>query len=113
LVNFLRDFKSLVGKRIVEWLRSEKLDRLLGRFQLKRTPRRDKDARYCILQYNSHVKSLSSSRALRQKIHYIHLNPVRERLAASAETYTYSTARLYAGVGLSIVKVDRLELPYD
>jgi len=113
LVNFLRDFKSLVGRRIVECLRVEKLDRLLTRFRLKRTPRRDKDARYCILQYNSPVKALESSRALRQKIGYIHLNPVREELAASPEVYPYSTARNYAGYGLSIVKVERLELPYD
>jgi len=112
-VDFLRDFKSLVGKRIIEWLRVEKLDRLLARFRLKREPRRDKDARYCILQYNSHVKVLDSSRALRQKIGYIHLNPVKEGLAASPEAYTYSSARNYAGYGLSIVKIERLELPYD
>ena len=112
-VDFLRDFKSLVGKRIIEWLRVEKLDKLLARFQLKRTPRRDKDARYCILQYNSHVKALSSNHALRQKIQYIHLNPVREGLAASPDAYIYSSARIYAGLGLSIVKVDRLELPYE
>ncbi len=112
-VDFLRDFKSLVGKRVVEWLQREKLERLLVRFQLKRALRRDRDARYCILQYNSHVKALSSSRALRQKIGYIHLNPVRERLATSPEAYAYSSARIYAGHGLSIVKVDRLELPYD
>ena len=113
LANFFRDFKSLVGKRIVEWLRAEKLDKLLARFQLKRSPRRDKDARYCILQYNSYVKALDRSRPLRQKIGYIHLNPVRERLAPSPDAYPYSSARAYAGKGLSIVKVDLFDLPYD
>ncbi|MFQ5694455.1 MAG: transposase [Terriglobia bacterium] len=113
LVDFLRDFKSLVGKQVVEWLQTEKLTRLLARFRLKSTPRRQKDARYCILQYNSHVKALSGSRALRRTIGYIHLNPVRERLAAAPEGYAYSSARAYTSKGSSVVKTDRLELPYD
>lgn len=113
LVDFLRDFKSLVGKQIVEWLRQQKLNQLLARFELKRTPPRKRDPRYCILQYNSYVKTLLSTHAVRQKLNYIHVNPVRERLAATPEAYPQSSARAYAGKGLSLVKLDRLELPYD
>jgi len=113
LVDFLRDFKSLTGKRIVEWLQQEELNDLLARLEVKREPRRTKDARHCVLQYDSYVKTLLGSRALRQKLNYIHANPVCEELAGTPEAYAYSSARAYAGKGLSLVKLDRLELPYD
>ncbi len=113
LVDFLRDFKSLVGKQILEWIHQEGLSHLLARFQLSRTQHRERDARYCVLQYNSYVKTLPSLRALQQKLNYIHLNPVREGLSKTLEAYLYSSARAYAGRGPSVVKIDRLEFPYD
>src|SRR3989344_5075582 len=113
LVDFLRDFKSLGGKRILDWLRREELTRLLPRFELNRKPRQERDARYCVLQYKSYVKPIVGVAAIRQKLQYIHLNPVRAGLAATPEAYPYSSAPAYAGKGLTWVKIDRLELPYD
>jgi len=113
LLDFLRDFKSLVGRHVLDWVRQVDRDELLRRFALPRKGTRSKDARHCVLQYNTYVKALDNPRALRQKMAYIHMNPVRERLAESPEAYPYSSARAYAGKGLSLVKVDRLELPYD
>ena len=88
LVNFLRDFKSLVGRQILEWMRKEGLSRLLARCELKRTPRREKDARYCVLQYDNYVKELQGSQALWQKVNYIHFNPVEAGLASAPEAYS-------------------------
>jgi len=113
LVNFLRDFKSMVGKKVVAWLLEEKLDGLLACFQLRKVRRRPRDAQYCVLQYNSYVKPVLGVAAIRQKLQYIHLNPVRAGLAATPEAYPYSSAPAYAGKGLTWVKIDRLELPYD
>ncbi len=113
LADFLRDFKSLVGKQILEWMGQEGLSHLLARFQLSRTQHRERDARYCVLQYNSYVKTLPGLRALQEKLNYIHSNPVREGLSKTPGAYSYSSARAYASKGLSIVKIDRLEFPYD
>lgn len=113
LVDFLRDFKSLVAKQILEWIRKERIDRLLAGFELKRTPRRERDARYCVLQYNNYVRTMIGNRVLRQKLSYIHLNPVRKGLAETPEAYSHSSARAYVGKGLGLIKVDRLDLPYD
>ncbi len=113
LVDFLRDFKSLVGKQIIDWLRQEGLERLLGRFRISRPPRREKDARYCVLQYRTHAKVLTKARAIGQKMEYIHMNPVKEGLGKSPIEYPHSSARVYAGTGLSPVRIHRLELPYD
>ncbi|HXE74534.1 MAG TPA: transposase [Candidatus Xenobia bacterium] len=113
LADFLRDFKSLAGKQIIDWLRREKLEQLLDRFRLARPPKQRRDARSSILQQKTHVKVLSTSRALGQKIEYIHMNPVVERLAESPHLYLHSSARAYAGTELTPAKVDLLELPYD
>lgn len=113
LLDFLRDFKSLVGKQALDWVRQRGREDLLRRFSLPRKSARSKDARYCVLQYNAYVKALDTPRALRQKLAYIHMNPVRERLAESPEAYPYSSARTYADIGSSLVKIDRLRLPYD
>ncbi len=109
LVDLLRDFKSLVGKQIVAWMREEKLYRLLARFELGRNPRRARDARYCVLQYNNYVRGLEGSQALWQKINYIHSNPVYAGLATTPEDYPYSSARAYTGKELSWVRVDCLK----
>ena len=109
LVDLLRDFKSLVGGKIVEWLKREKLDALLAHFQLKNAPRRTRDARYCILQYNSYIKSVVGSSAMEQTLNYIHQNPVREGLVESPEEYPYSSGGAYAGKRFGPVKVGRLE----
>ncbi len=113
LVDFLRDFKSLVGKQILEWIRQEGLSHLLASFQLSRSQHRERDARYCVLQYNSCVRTLPGPRALQQKLNYVHSNPVREGLSTTPEAYAYSSARAYAGKRLSVVKIDLLEFPYD
>jgi putative transposase len=99
LTDFLRDFKSLVGKQILNWLRCENLTHLVGYF----------DSRYCVLQHGSYVRQLEGGQVLLQKVRYIHFNPVRERLAPVPEAYPFSSARAYTGHGLSLVKVDLLK----
>ncbi len=108
LVDFLRDFKSLVGKQTLEWMRKQGLSRLLARCELKRTPHRQNEARYCVLQYDNYVKEMQGSQALRQKMNYIHFNPVQAGLVSRPEAYPYSSAKAYAGKGLSPVKIDLL-----
>jgi REP element-mobilizing transposase RayT len=113
VADFLRDFKSLAGRRIVDWLRESEKKRVLARFRIKKTRRRGKDPRFCILQYNSYVKAVQGSRVLRQKLEYIHANPRRDGLTSAPASYPWSSASAYSGRGLSIVKIERLELPYD
>ncbi len=108
LADFLRDLKSLVGRQILNWMRRENLSRLLARFEMKRALRRPKDTRYCVLQYGSYVKPLQGSKLLWQKLDYIHANPVQAGLASLPEAYPFSSARVYAGKGSTLVKVDLL-----
>lgn len=108
-VDFLRDFKSLVGQRLVEWMRKEGMEQLLARFEVTRRPWRTKDARHCILQYGNYVKELAGGRILWQKIDYIHENPVRAGLVSKPEAYSYSSARAYTAREVGPVHVDVLD----
>jgi putative transposase len=44
--------------------------------------------------------------AARTKLHYIHHNPVKRGLAATPESYPWSSAREYHGIGAALVSVD-------
>ena len=67
LADFLRDFKSQVGRQIVEVLKSDRQSKLLQRMAVGRV-RRWKDARYRALQADNHVRRIFSERFLRQKL---------------------------------------------
>ncbi len=60
------------------------------------------------MQYDNYVKEMQGSQALRQKMNYIHFNPVQAGLVSTPEAYPYSSAKAYAGKGLSPVKIDLL-----
>jgi REP element-mobilizing transposase RayT len=105
---FLRDFKSLAGKMILEWL-SNSDPLLMRRFLVSNAPRRKKDSRYCILQHGNYVKALRDLRAAISVVNYIHLNAVKAGLAAREELYAFSSAPFYTANGKSLVTLDWIE----
>jgi REP element-mobilizing transposase RayT len=108
-VDFLRDFKSFAGQRLIGWMREGGMGPLLARFEVRRRPQRRKDARHCVLQHGNYVKELAGERILWQKINYIHENPVRAGLVSRPEAYFYSSARTYAARKVGLVHVDVLD----
>lgn len=108
--SFLRDFKSLVGKQVLDWMRLEQLSALMSRFRLESVPNRRRDPRFCVLQYGNVVKPFEGgARVLMQKVNYVHDNPVRAGLVSKAEEYPYSSMRDYLGEQSSLVQVDVLK----
>lgn len=95
LSNLLRDFKSQVGRQIVDVLKQKGQTRLLERLAAGRVRRR-KDARFRVLQADNYIKRIFSQKLFRQKLAYIHANPVREGLAKNVLDYPYSSAKWYA-----------------
>ena len=111
LVDFLRDFKSAIGIQIVDWLKADNRKELLSHLAVLQASRRYKDARYSVWQRDSYITPLLSVRIIRQKLRYIHENPVRAGLVVVPEDYPYSSARVYAGRGPTDVGVDLIEEP--
>lgn len=93
---FLRDFKSAVARLLIDWAEENGRVRLLKRMQLPQWPKRHRDSRYAVFQANSFVRRVTSASMFKQKLEYIHANPVRERLVARPIDYPYSSLRNYA-----------------
>ena len=74
-------------------------DELLGRMdRWFRAANDNKITNFKFWQEDNHVENIYSYDFYRQKLDYIHQNPVRQEIVARAEDYMYSSARNYAGM---------------
>lgn len=98
--DILRDFKKFTSKSIVkaiqENVRESRSEWLLDRFWLRgANDAKIKDFKFW--QDGNHVETIYSYEFYRQKLDYIHLNPVRQEIVERPEHYLYSSARNYIG----------------
>ena len=107
---FLRDFKKFTSKSIVSAIRAngqESRDWLAKRFDFRSAI----DKRITGDKFwfdDNHVEHINTYDFYKQKLDYIHNNPVRQDIVARPEDYLYSSARNYAGLdGLLEVIVTR------
>ena len=110
LSNIIRDFKKFTSKKIIRTINEYPESRrewLLDLFSdacahLKR------DQEYKVWQDGYHAEIASSNWFIKQKIDYIHNNPVVDRIVEHPEDYVYSSARNYAGLDseLDVVILD-------
>jgi REP element-mobilizing transposase RayT len=97
----LRDFKKYTSKKIEEAIRlnlqESRKNWMLDRFHfIGRLERGDECFRFW--QEGNYVEEIYSDDFLRQKIEYIHNNPVKAEIVSRPEYYMYSSASTYAGV---------------
>jgi putative transposase len=92
----LGDFKSFTARTIVDYLQEKHSDRLLRELKLHKVPHKV-DRTYQVWQEGSHPEIIQSVEMLRQKMEYIHLNPVRRGYVDDPGDWRYSSARNYAG----------------
>jgi len=109
MTDFLRDYKKFTAKAVLDEIQNlseSRRDWMLHRFEFagKFDNRIEK---YRFWQDKSHPIELTTTELLHQRINYIHENPVRTGLVASAEEYLYSSARNYAGLS-SVIEIDEL-----
>ena len=92
----LSSFKSYTAVRLIELLEVRKAERLLIRMRFaKRTHKRDRE--YQFWQEGSHAEMVFSEGVMRQKLDYIHFNPVKRGYVDLPEQWRYSSARNYLG----------------
>ena len=104
LAEIMRDFKKYTSKKIIETIVNEPESRrewMLSYFsdacaQLKRSQQ------YKVWQDGYHAESIYSNSFIKEKINYIHQNPVKEKVVLRAEDYYFSSARNYAGLEYEI-----------
>ncbi len=110
--DFLRDFKSAVGRVVIDWAKENNRVQLLARLRLAASPKRRRDPEYCVQQPNSYARAVTSPAMFKQKLEYIHANPVRAGRVQRAIDYDWSSLRNYEK-GSGVIRVDPHDLILD
>jgi putative transposase len=94
------DFKSFTARSIIDFFKERHARHILK--LLKDSKKRHKqDSIYQLWQEGSHPELIQGEKMMRQKIEYIHNNPVKRGYVDDPTHWRYSSARNYAGqVGL-------------
>ena len=113
LSSILRSFKSHTAKQILKYLQDKtqpesRREWLLRHFEFNARKQKT-HSQFQIWQRDNHPVILYSSKVIRQKLIYIHNNPVRAKIVAEPTHYIYSSASNYAN-GKSLLDVNILDL---
>ena len=94
----MRDFKKFTSKKIIETLQSESESRkewMLEYFK-KSCEHLSREQDFKVWQDGYHAEEVFSNKWIREKINYIHQNPVKQKIVAEPQHYYFSSARNYA-----------------
>ncbi|WP_028607242.1 REP-associated tyrosine transposase [Lacinutrix salivirga] len=98
LSNIMRDFKKHTSKQIIETIKNHPESRrewLLDYFH-KACQHLKREQQYKVWQDGYHAEICLTNKFIQQKLHYIHNNPVKDKIVANPEDYVFSSARNYA-----------------
>jgi len=90
----LRLLNGVSARRIIQYLKENGFERSL--FKL-RSEIRERNHKHSVWQHHSDSLDIFGEETFRQKVEYIHMNPVRANLVADPFDYRFSSARLWAG----------------
>ncbi len=100
------DFKSFTARQIIDYLRDQRASMLLDILAYYKEQHKVNQA-YQFWQEGSHPKQIKDDDMMRQKLEYMHNNPVKRGYVDEPIHWRYSSARNYAGMpGLIEVKTD-------
>jgi len=92
----LMRFKSYTARCLIDYLEQRRVTRILD--QLAWFKKRHKcDRKYQLWEEGSHPQLIESEDVLRQKLEYLHNNPVKRGYVDRPADWRYSSARVYAG----------------
>ncbi|WP_103663727.1 REP-associated tyrosine transposase, partial [Gracilimonas amylolytica] len=92
----LRAFKSYTARSIINYLKANKKTRTLDQLKAGKLDNH-KDSEFQVWQEGFHPKQVSTQKIMRQKINYIHYNPVKSGFVSSPLYWRYSSALNYEG----------------
>lgn len=97
LIKEVGDFKSYTARRIIDLLEARRVRTLLRQLRDNKLAHKvDRD--YQLWQEGSHPQMIFSEEVMRQKLEYIHYNPVKRGYVDDPTHWRYSSARNYAGL---------------
>ena len=98
-------FKSFTARRIIDHLELHGAQPALQRLRFSKRAHKA-DRVYQLWQEGCHAELVCSEAVMRQKLDYVHFNPVKRGYVDLPEHWRYSSARDYAGQA-GLIAVDR------
>ncbi len=96
LTKEISNFKSFTARVIIDMLKKNHSNSLLLQLSENRT-RHDADREYQVWQEGSHPEEITTEEMMRQKIEYIHYNPVKRGYVDEPTQWEFSSASNYEG----------------
>ncbi len=101
----VRRFKSHTARQILDYLEARRVESFLARMRFaKRAHKMDRE--YQFWQEGTHAELILDEAMMREKLDYIHANPVKRGYVDKPEHWRYSSARNYAGQD-GLIAIDR------
>ena len=98
-------FKSYTAKNLINYLAENNVKVILEQLAFYKKAHKD-DRSYQFWQEGVHPEWIQNEEMMRQKVEYIHQNPVKRGYVDLAEHWRYSSARNYQGMS-GLLGVDR------
>ncbi|WP_028862796.1 REP-associated tyrosine transposase [Psychromonas aquimarina] len=92
----IRRLKSYTAKQLIAYLTRHNVKTILEQLAFYKKAHKD-DRAYQFWQEGIHPELIQNETMMRQKIEYIHQNPVKRGYVESAEHWRYSSAKNYQG----------------
>jgi len=92
----IASFKGWTARRLIDALQAQGAKRILKQLAMHK-PLHKTDRRYQLWEEGSQPKQIQTQDMMRQKVDYIHLNPVKRGYVDKGEYWRYSSARDYLG----------------
>ena len=93
----MSSFKSYTARQIIEYYKQKKSQYVLQQLSFHKKLYKQ-DRTYQLWQEGSHPQEIQGIEMMRQKVEYIHNNPVKRGWVDLPTDWRYSSARNYAGV---------------
>jgi putative transposase len=97
LARDLARFKSYTAKQLIGYLSDNQVTQILEQLAFYKKAHKE-DRGYQFWQEGCHPEWLQNDEMMRQKVNYIHENPVKRGYVDLPEHWRYSSARNYAGL---------------
>ncbi|MCF6251542.1 MAG: transposase [Methylococcaceae bacterium] len=89
-------YKSYTAKQMIQYLSEHKIKQILEQLAFYKKAHKN-DRAYQFWQEGVHPELIQGDEIMRQKVDYIHQNPVKRGYVDKAEYWRYSSARDYLG----------------
>ena len=105
LARTIADMKKFTAREVLAQLEVERRDWLLNQLQYYRAAHKQAST-HQVWQEGVHPQAIVSDEMMRQKLEYLHNNPVKRALVASPEHWRYSSAHEWLAGAAPIFRCD-------